>query len=117
VSLLSKSRVQFLTDQKQLSKTCEYDVGPLLKMQVTLSKRKDLLLLSENYLMDVLVLHCLDCTKAHFLLVHKMTKKVVPDFDHTISILLRMNLYLFNKSEVPSNDSQEIRTMECLYEQ
>lgn len=109
---LSKSKVQFLTDQKEILKACQYRIKSLLKMQVALSKRKDLLLLNENYFMDVIAIHCLGSTKASFLLVHKITKKVVHNFGQAIPNTLRINLYLLNKTEVPSNDSQAIRTME-----
>ena len=112
-----QSKVEFLMDQNQLSKICQYRIGSIFMMPVTLSKIKDLLLLDENYSVGVMTIHCHDSLKAHLLQVHKIIKNVIHDFDQTISILSRMNLYLLNKTEIPSNDSQKIRIMERLYEQ
>ena len=83
-----------------------------------LSKIKDLLLLYENCLMDVIVIHCPASMKAHILQIHKIAKNVVRDFDHTISTFLRMNLYLLNKTVISNNNSfSKNKDNGTLYEQ
>jgi hypothetical protein len=104
-------------DQNQLSKICEYRLASVFMMPVILSNIKDLLLLSEKYLVDAIDIRCHDGIKARLLQFNKTTKKVVHDFGQTISIFSRMKLYLLNKTWIPSGDSQKIRVKECLYEQ
>lgn len=117
MSFVFRSMVEFLTDQKQLSKSSEYNIGSLLTMPVTISKIKDLLLLYENYLVDVITIHCPDSIEAHLLQIHKMTKKIVHDISRTIAVFLRMKFYLLHITGIPSSNSQKIRIMECPYEQ
>ncbi len=88
--LRSKSEVHFLTDQEKISRACEYMIWPFLKMKVTLSKRKDLLLLYENYFMYILANNCLVNTNLGFLLVHKIIKKIIQSFSQPIQNVLRM---------------------------
>ena len=105
MSLLSKLKVEFLMDQNQLSKICEYRIASVFMMPVTISKIKDLLLLSEKYFVYAMDIQCHDSIMAHLLQFHKTTKKVVYDFGQTISIFSRMKLYLLNKTWIPSSDS------------
>jgi hypothetical protein len=107
VSFFSKFKVEFLTNQNQISKTREYSIGSLLLTPVTLSNIKDLLLLDENYYADAIAIHNPNSMKAQLLQVHKMTKRVVHNFGHTISILSSMKLYLLNITGIPSSDSHK----------
>jgi hypothetical protein len=116
--LLSKSKIYFLTDEEKISKACEYRIKSFFKMQTDLSKRKDLLLWYENSFMYGLANNYLINTNPSFLLLHEITKKVVHNFGKAIQNALRMiKFYLLNKTIVPSNRSQAIRMMECLYDQ
>ncbi|TVP40023.1 hypothetical protein [Candidatus Nitrosocosmicus arcticus] len=107
MSLLTKPFIQFLIDPKKISKACKSYMGPLLKMQVALSGRKDLSLLNDNFFMDSTANHCLNSTKVNFLLVHLIEYENVHNFGKIIRHTLRISkLTLFNKTQLPSNDSQ-----------
>ena len=111
MSLHSKSTVQFLRS-KAIIKDLRIQGRSSIMMPVTLSKRKDLLLLVENYVVDAIAIHYPNSIKAHLLQFHKTTKKVVHDFGQTILVLSRMTLHLINKIWIPISNSQKIRIMD-----
>lgn len=87
-------------------------------MSVTiLSKIKDLLLLGENHLVDPVVIHCHDTIKARLLQVHKITKKVIRNLGHAVSVFIGMTFHLLYLIGIQELIPKKLRMMKRIYEQ
>ena len=117
MSFVFQSKVEFPMDRNQLSKICQYEIGSILMMSVTISKIKDLLLLGENHLVDPVVIHCHDIIKACLLQVHETTKKVIHNLGQSVSVFIGMTFHLLYLTGNRALILIKLRMMKRIYEQ